>query len=317
MHYRRTRTTDDKVADGRRYDVSTCTGSLQSPARFGLWVARAGRVVRMRRTAPANITMAELGLAVPANVKMSRAVGKPGSEPAPPRKAAKSRRAADVIDPAEVAEKISSVDQIVAEIRRGLYDGRYVAGQKLTESDLTKKFGVGRGSVREALRRLAAEGIVTVSLHRGASIRALSRDDVRDVLEVIEALSGLSARLAAERVSRPQDEKALMDMLYGLSHLAASGDPFAFARMRNRFYRLLAQLSGNRELARLIPLVQATLVRVQFRAAYGTEKQRMGDYKKVIEAILAHDPNKAEKAMRQHIRGTARAIQLLTDNNFG
>ena len=151
--------------------------------------------------------------------------------------------------PATAAEKLSSADPIVAEILRGLYDGRYVAGQKLTESDLTRRFGVGRSSVREALRRLAAEGIVTVSLHRGASIRLLSRQDVRDVLEVIEALSGLSARLAAVRVSRPEDEQALRETLASMSDLSRRGDPFEFARMRNRFYRQLAQMSGNRELA--------------------------------------------------------------------
>lgn len=215
--------------------------------------------------------------------------------------------------------KTSSPDQIVAEILRGLYDGRYVAGQKLTESDLTQRFGVGRGSVREALRRLAAEGIVTVSLHRGASIRALSREEVRDVLEVIEALSGLSARKSAVRISQPQQEKSLRETLAALRDLADSGDAFEFARVRDRFYRQLAQLSGNRELARLVPMVQAHLVRVQFRAAYGlkVEKQRLGDYQRVIEAVLARDGARAERAMRQHIRNTARAIDELPDYYFG
>jgi DNA-binding GntR family transcriptional regulator len=237
---------------------------------------------------------------------------------APKVTAAGRSRIPPVPPAAEPPEKLSSADQIVGEILRGLYEGRYVAGQKLTESDLTKRFGVGRGSVREALRRLAAEGLVTVSLHRGASIRALTRDDVRDVLEVIEALAGLSARLAAERLSRPEDERALRDTLQSLSALANAGDAFQFARMRNRFYRQLAHISGNRELARLVPMVQAHLVRVQFRAAYGIqlEKQRVGDYEKAIEAVLARDGAKAERAMRQHIRNTARAIELLPDQNF-
>ena len=57
----------------------------------------------------------------------------------------------------------------------GLYRGRYVPGQRLVEADLTRDFEVGRGSVREALSRLAAEGLVTMNLHRSAVLRQLSR----------------------------------------------------------------------------------------------------------------------------------------------
>jgi DNA-binding GntR family transcriptional regulator len=207
---------------------------------------------------------------------------------------------------------------VVAEIVRGLYDGVYVAGQKLTEADLMWRFGVGRGSVREALRRMEAEGLITISLHRGASIRALSRYDVRDILEVIEALSGLAARLAAERISRPEDEKALRESLGSLSKIAESGDAFQFARMRNRFYRQLAHVSGNRELARLIPSVQAHMVRVQFRSAYegSAVHNPLVDYQRVIEAVLERNGTRAERTMRQHIRATARAIEQLPDHHF-
>src|ERR1700722_18666908 len=87
----------------------------------------------------------------------------------------------------EPSTRASSADQIASEILRGLYDGRYNAGQKLTEAALTKRFSVGRGTVREALRRLTAEGVVTWSLNRGVNIRMLSRQEAREALEAIEA----------------------------------------------------------------------------------------------------------------------------------
>jgi DNA-binding GntR family transcriptional regulator len=215
-------------------------------------------------------------------------------------------------------QKVSSADQIVAEILRGLYEGRYVAGQKLIESDLTRQFRVGRGSVREALQRLAAEGLVTVSLYKGASIRALSRTDVRDVLEVVEALAGLAARRAAERFNGPDDERILRATVTSLAAIAASGDTFEFGRMRNRFYRQLAQISGNRELARLLAMVQTHLIRVQFRSVHplNAARQRLQDYERITDAILARDGATAERLIRQHIRGTARAIEKLPDQYF-
>lgn len=215
------------------------------------------------------------------------------------------------------AAKVSSADQIAAEIVRGLYDGKYVAGQKLIESDLTRRFGVGRGTVREALKRLAAEGLVTVSLHKGASIRALARQDVQDMLDVVEALCGLTARRSAERLTR-EDEKALRAIMTSLTALAATSDSFEFVRMRDRFYHLLAQVSHNRELLRLLSMVNVHLIRAQFRSAYGlsSQKGRLDDYQKIVDAIIARDAARAERTMRQHIRNTAIAIDQLPDREF-
>lgn len=213
--------------------------------------------------------------------------------------------------------KVSTADQIVTQIVRGLYEGQYVAGQKLVEADLTQRFGVGRSTVREAFKRLEAEGLIAVSLHKGASIRSLSRDDVRDILEVVENLTGLSARLAAERISRAGDKKMLRHVMGTLKTLAAE-DSFEFSRLRGRFYLLLAQIAGNRELVRLLPMVQVHLVRAQFRTTYGIDarKQLIDDYERVVEAIVANDVVQAERAMRQHIRNTARTIQRLPDRYF-
>lgn len=213
---------------------------------------------------------------------------------------------------------LSSVDQIVSEIVRGLYEGTYVAGQKLIETDLTRQFSVARSTVREALRRLAAEGLVTVSLYRGARIRSLSRGEVRDMLEVIAALAGLSARLAAERISDPEHHQALRDTLHRLSMLAPADAPFEFARERNRLYRQLAHFSGNAELARLVPLLQAHLIRVQFQVVYGSgsDKKTLQYYTAIVNAVLKHDGVRAERAVRDHIRDTANAIEKLPDQYF-
>ena len=110
-----------------------------------------------------------------------------------------ARKAAPLAAPGEAApaaRATSSSGSVVEEILTGLYDGRYVPGQRLIEADLTRHLKVSRGSVREALSRLSAEGVVKLTLHRGAYIRTLTRAEVRGVLEVTEIIVGLAARLA-------------------------------------------------------------------------------------------------------------------------
>lgn len=214
--------------------------------------------------------------------------------------------------------KAGSADQIASAIVRGLYEGSYVAGQQLIEPDLMQRYGVSRGTVREALRRLSAEGLVTASLYRGARIRFLTRRDVRDMLEVISALAGLAARLAAERIHQEEDRAALRETVNRLSILAPAHAPFELARERGRLYRQLAQFSGNRELSRLVVLVQAHLIRVQFGKAHvsGSEKKMISDYIAIVDAVLKSDGSRAEEALRVHVREIAEAIDKLPDHFF-
>ena len=95
----------------------------------------------------------------------------------------------------------SAADSVFFGILTGLEHQRFVPGQRLVEVDLAAQFGVGRNSVREALQRLVAEGIVETVRHKGAVIRALTIEDTMDVLDVAERMTGLLARSAARAVA--------------------------------------------------------------------------------------------------------------------
>jgi DNA-binding GntR family transcriptional regulator len=120
----------------------------------------------------------------------------------------------------------SSSEYIVGEVLRGLCSGSYVPGQRLVEADLIRDYKVSRGSLREALKRLATEGVVSLSLHRGAYIRALSRSETRDVFAVIEALTELAARLAAEHIGEPENAALMRDAVQGVVNLSRPGIAF-------------------------------------------------------------------------------------------
>ena len=98
-------------------------------------------------------------------------------------------------------------------------------GQRLIEADLTRDYQVSRGPVREALKRLAAEGVLTLTRHRGAYVRALSRAEVRDSLMVLEVLVGLMAKLAAKHISESDNAAKMREASSACSRSATTAAP--------------------------------------------------------------------------------------------
>lgn len=197
----------------------------------------------------------------------------------------------------------SSPDLIFREIVQGLYKGTYVPGQRLVEIDLTQKWDVSRGTVREALNRLAAEGIVVLSRHRGAAIRVLDVAEMQDILAVLEMMIGMAARLAAQRIGLGANRERFTESFETLLGFRSRPDSMDLVRARNRFYRTLAAIGGNKELELLLSKVQVHLLRVQLRALHESlVVERFDDYNRIGDAVLAGDARRAELAARRHVR---------------
>ncbi len=212
---------------------------------------------------------------------------------------------------------ISSPDFLVGEILRGLYAGKYVPGQKLIEADLARDHRISRGSIREALRRLAAEGVISLTLHRGAYIRSLARAEVESILSVVEVLTGLAARIAASQVHLGDGKKLLRNNLAALVRAKNEKDQFGWIRARNTFHRTLAQIGGNMELDRALKNMNVYLIRVQFRGfSTALELRHLSDYRKITSAVLAGNQDAAETSARQHVRNVLESIRKLPDDAF-
>lgn len=184
----------------------------------------------------------------------------------------------------------SGPEALARDILHGLAEGRFVPGQRLAEPDLMARYGVGRSTVREALGRLASDGLVEIVPHRGAAIRRLTRREAADVLRVAAVLLALAARQAAEAVAAGGDAA---DLGQAAAEYEAQGD----GRARARYYRALATLAGNREVMRLLPAIQVPLVRAQMRGhAAGPS-----GHAALVAAVAAGDPQAADRAARAHI----------------
>ena len=203
---------------------------------------------------------------------------------------------------------------IFHEIVQGLHKGSYVPGQRLVEADLTKKWNVSRGTVREALNRLSAEGIVTLSRHRGAAIRVLDRAEMLDILDVLELMIGMAARLTARRIGEGTNRDRFTETFVALQQFRDQPASFELIRARNRFYCTMAAIGGNRELQDILGRMHVHLVRVQLQALHDNlMPDRFEDYSRVGEAVLAGDARRAELAARRHVRNTGTVLSRVGD----
>jgi DNA-binding GntR family transcriptional regulator len=213
----------------------------------------------------------------------------------------------------------SSPDKVVDTIHRGILTGRYVPGQKLIEADLTLSLGISRGPVREALKRLDAEGVVELTRHRGAYIRAMSREEAMDFLAILEVLTGLIARLAANAITRNHNADIVREAFSWLERFRDPNlDNVAFLEERSHFYDTLIAIGGNSQLPAMMPTMRIHLLRLQVQPYFSREdrQDRVEEYASITQAVLDSDPAGAQKAMRQHMKRMQQRIVRLPDDAF-
>lgn len=201
----------------------------------------------------------------------------------------------------------SSPERVAAGITKGILRREYVIGERLIESNLTGELGVSRSTVREALKILAANGVVEIVPHRGAVIRGLSLADAESLLALLEVLTGLAARLAADNIDRGQNRRLFSD---AAKPLIAARPTIELAKIldeRARFYQAMLDVAGNSELRRAMPLPRAHLFRTQFYGflSKGDLRAMVNEYRNIARAILAGASTKAERYARRHIQKTA------------
>lgn len=212
----------------------------------------------------------------------------------------------------------SSPDQVVDAIKHGILLGRFVPGQRLIEADMTRDHRVSRGPVREALKRLSAEGIVALSRHRGAYIRLLTRREVVDMLQALQAVVGLAARLAAMHMKKPENRARLKTAFEKLSEHGPIGDRVLLSIDRNAFYEAIFHIAGNRELERIHPAVPTQILRMQVYPYLSTtdRERQFADYGVLYDAMRLGNSREAYRIVVSHLRRSRMQVKNLPDEAF-
>ncbi|MHA6626348.1 GntR family transcriptional regulator [Pseudonocardia sichuanensis] len=205
-------------------------------------------------------------------------------------------------------------DQVRDELRARIGDGRVAPGDRLYESAIAEELGVSRIPVREAIRMLESEGMVSVLPRRGGVlVRRLDRQDVEDLFDVREALEVVAARRAAERADQPGLDTLARLLDTGRQALAA-GASDTVDEANTAFHEEIHRLAGNQ----LIPEMLAPLTgRLHWLFRQNVEHERvLRDHDDLYRAIADHDPDRAAAAALDHIGASRRMVlQMMADSD--
>jgi DNA-binding GntR family transcriptional regulator len=203
----------------------------------------------------------------------------------------------------------SAVDRVVLDIKRRMRAGLYAPGQRLVEAEIMSNLHVSRGPIREALRRLAAEGVVVIEPHRGASVRKVTRRAALELSELREALEGYGAAQAATR--RTADQLAQLLKLEKKPAKLGEGDLDGYGQYNEEFHDLLVAMSGNSRLPYFVAQTSLNVFRLQFHILLASPtrmKESRAEHRAILSAIRRRASAEAEAAMRKHIRGSTKII---------
>jgi DNA-binding GntR family transcriptional regulator len=215
-------------------------------------------------------------------------------------------------------QRITVVESTVRALKQGIMQARYAPGQRLVEAELMQEYSVSRAPVREALRRLAADGLVDIEPYRGAVVRRLTREGLVNGFQLREVLEGFAARQAAERVAGLGKDAAKIKRALRALLREATDNPDQYMEQNIRFHAFIAELSGNDLVGRALSQVQMPALRAYFPRVLDDEaiQDSKIEHRNIAEAILDGDANRAEQTMREHVRRTGVLAEKLPESLF-
>lgn len=211
-------------------------------------------------------------------------------------------------------------DQVFEKLQTDIVKGVIHPGQKFSESELAITYGVGRGPLREAIRRLEGRGLIVKRPHSGISVVSLGYQELIDIYYVREALEGMACRLAAENMSTIEIDE-LKNLLSQHKQMVSDEEWRSYYQKEGDFdfhYRIIKG-SGNKKLyqslcGELYHLVR--MYRYRLSMMSGRPAQALKEHANIVEAIAARDGELAEMLMRRHISAARKNIQIRYDQGL-
>lgn len=215
----------------------------------------------------------------------------------------------------EWRSRIRLVDEVVDVIRDRIYEGHYPPGTPLRQEQLAAELNVSRTPLREALRMLEREGLVTVSPGRGLSVISCDLPTLLAAYEVREVIDGLAARLVAQHGGQECADR-LRGIVEEQRETLDPWEPQAYTTANVGFHRAIIEASQNEYVIAQLPLVRMTSQ--VFTPIKLVDQSRAAtaivEHEAIVEAVRAGNADEAERLARWHIR---RTINSLTERQSG
>jgi GntR family transcriptional regulator, trigonelline degradation regulator len=197
--------------------------------------------------------------------------------------------------------------RVLDNLRQAILDRKLAPGQRLIERELVELTGVSRTSIREALRELAAEGLVTTIPNKGTIVAQVSVEEARQLYQVRAVLEGLAGRLFVENATDAQ-RRALATSFRAVER-AASKDSSVWLAAKDKFYDVLFEGGGNEALRAISSQLHAriNLLRSLSLTRPGRAAEAVAELADIVAAVAANDAEAAAKACSRHVDNAGEA----------
>jgi DNA-binding GntR family transcriptional regulator len=194
-------------------------------------------------------------------------------------------------------------EQVAMRLRQMLVENRIAPGAKLNERELAEGLKVSRTPLREAIKMLAAEGLVELLPNRGAIAVSLNEADILNTFEVMAGLEAMSGELAAQRITE-EELSEIKAMHFEMLAAYTRSDLSNYYRLNAQIHRAINQAAKNPVLTATYNQVNARLQALRFRSNQDGEKwqRAMKEHESMIEALAAHDAATMRQVLLTHLR---------------
>ena len=193
-------------------------------------------------------------------------------------------------------------EDVAEKLREQIFAHELAPGSWLDEQNLAAAFGISRTPMREAIKVLASEGLVTTKMNKGAYVTEVDRRDLEQIFTVLSLLEGQAAKETAMKATEDQLTQ-LENLHHRLDKAAADRDTGQFFEINVKFHELIQEIAGNKWMNGVIEDLRKVL-KLQRRDSLtrsGRLLSSLVEHREILQAILKRDPQAAELAMRTHL----------------
>ncbi len=216
---------------------------------------------------------------------------------------------------ANMSEFLPLRDVVFNTLRQAILRGELKPGERLMEIHLADKLGVSRTPIREAIRKLELEGLVTMIPRRGAEVAQITEKSLRDVLEVRRDLDAFSCVLACERITQAELEE-LRVACEEFAEATRNSDVALIAKADVKVHDIIVRATGNDRLKEVINNLSEQMYRYRFEYIKDTSKYEalVEEHRMIYESIVKKDQKAAAENARLHIDNQEKSILKLLRN---
>ncbi len=195
-------------------------------------------------------------------------------------------------------------------LRKDIVTGQFPPGERLTELQLTERYGVGRAAVRAAIVELSTEGLVEHETNRGATVRRVSLASAIEIAEARSVLEGLLARQAAARATSTERDE-LTKIVAQMRSAVSANRQTTYSELNQKLHRRIREISGHSTAAELVANLLDRGAHHRYRLAMvpGRSGDSLVEHAAIVEAIVAGDGDRAERAMHAHLDSVQAALR--------